>query len=76
MFLYTALKPHDKLNIVWVTMWLPEKPTGDAPVYVQIADALASLDEATLLRLEHDLASLIAGLAADAEAAQVPLAQL
>jgi DNA-binding MarR family transcriptional regulator len=38
--------------------------------------ALASLDEATLARLEQDLSSLIAALAADEAAAAVPLAQL
>ena len=41
-----------------------------------LPDALASLDEAALLRLEQDLGRLIAELAADDEAAQVPLAQL
>ncbi|MCD2519586.1 MarR family winged helix-turn-helix transcriptional regulator [Massilia sp. G4R7] len=41
-----------------------------------LPDALASLDEATLLRLEQDLGRLIAELAADDEAAQLPLAQL
>lgn len=41
-----------------------------------LPDALASLDEATLLRLEQDLGRLIAELAADDEAAKVPLAQL
>ena len=41
-----------------------------------LPDALASLDEATLLRLEQDLGRLIAELAADEEAAQVPLSQL
>ncbi|MFC5510038.1 MarR family winged helix-turn-helix transcriptional regulator [Massilia jejuensis] len=38
--------------------------------------ALASLDEATLHRLEADLACLIARLAADESAAQLPLGQL
>jgi DNA-binding MarR family transcriptional regulator len=41
-----------------------------------LPEALASLDPATLQRLEADLARLIALLAADAEGAQVPLAQL
>ncbi|QOL48743.1 hypothetical protein [Massilia litorea] len=37
---------------------------------------MSSLDAATLERLEADLASLIAVLAADEVGAQVPLAQL
>ncbi|TFW32138.1 MarR family winged helix-turn-helix transcriptional regulator [Massilia horti] len=41
-----------------------------------LPDALASLDKATLERLEHDLARLIEVLAADEAAAKVPLAQL
>ena len=41
-----------------------------------LPDALASLDEETLRRLEQDLARLIEVLAADPESAQVPLAQL
>jgi DNA-binding MarR family transcriptional regulator len=41
-----------------------------------LPDALCSLDAATLERLEADLASLIALLAADEAGAQVPLAQL
>jgi DNA-binding MarR family transcriptional regulator len=41
-----------------------------------LPDALSSLDAATLERLEADLASLIALLAADEDSAQVPLAQL
>ncbi|WP_305822205.1 MarR family winged helix-turn-helix transcriptional regulator [Massilia brevitalea] len=40
-----------------------------------LPDALASLDAATLARLEHDLAMLIARLAADEADAQVPLGQ-
>lgn len=40
-----------------------------------LPDALASLDEATLARLEGDLATLIALLAVDETAAQVPLGQ-
>ena len=38
-----------------------------------LPDALASLDEATLARLEHDLAALIRVLAADEADAQTPL---
>jgi len=41
-----------------------------------LPDALSSLDEATLRRLEQDLGSLITLLAADEAGAQVPLAQL
>jgi hypothetical protein len=41
-----------------------------------LPEALSSLDAATLERLEADLASLIAVLAADEVGAQVPLAQL
>ena len=41
-----------------------------------LPDALSSLDEATLHRLEADLARLIALLAHDADGAQVPLAQM
>lgn len=41
-----------------------------------LPEALASLDPETLERLEADLARLIALLAADAESAQVPLAQI
>jgi DNA-binding MarR family transcriptional regulator len=41
-----------------------------------LPDALSSLDEATLDRLEHDLGKLIALLEADEAGAKVPLAQL
>jgi DNA-binding MarR family transcriptional regulator len=41
-----------------------------------LPDALASLDEETLARLEHDLGKLIKALAADEAGASVPLAQL
>jgi DNA-binding MarR family transcriptional regulator len=41
-----------------------------------LPDALASLDAATLARLEQDLGRLIEVLQADTESAQVPLAQL
>ncbi len=41
-----------------------------------LPDALASLDRATLERLDHDLGLLIAALGVDERAAQVPLAQL
>ncbi|MFC5478504.1 MarR family winged helix-turn-helix transcriptional regulator [Massilia suwonensis] len=41
-----------------------------------LPDALSSLDEATLRRLEQDLGRLITLLAADEAGAQVPLAQL
>ena len=41
-----------------------------------LPDALASLDEATLQRLERDLAVLIQRLAADERAAKIPLGQL
>jgi len=40
-----------------------------------LPDALASLDADTLARLEHDLALLIARLATDEAAGQVPLGQ-
>ena len=40
-----------------------------------LPDALASLDAATLARLEHDLAMLIVRLAADEADAHVPLGQ-
>jgi hypothetical protein len=41
-----------------------------------LPEALASLDAATLARLEQDLGRLIEVLQADTESAQVPLAQL
>jgi DNA-binding MarR family transcriptional regulator len=41
-----------------------------------LPDALSSLDAATLQRLEADLARVIDALAVDADAAQVPLAQI
>jgi DNA-binding MarR family transcriptional regulator len=41
-----------------------------------LPDALSSLDEATLQRLEADLGRLIALLAADEAAAQLPLGQM
>jgi DNA-binding MarR family transcriptional regulator len=41
-----------------------------------LPDALASLDEETLARLERDLGKLIKALAADEAGASVPLAQL
>lgn len=47
-----------------------------APFAGVLPEALASLDEETLTRLEQDLAQLIAVLAADPASAQVPLAQL
>ena len=45
-----------------------------APFSGVLPDALASLDEHTLLRLEHDLATLITVLRADESAANTPLA--
>lgn len=39
-----------------------------------LPEALAELDEVTLKRLERDLAKLIAGMAADAKGARIPLA--
>jgi len=58
-------------------------PAGEAllaraplPFAGVLPQALASLDAATLQRLEQDLARLIAVLAADPSSAQVPLAQL
>ncbi len=41
-----------------------------------LPEALAGLDDATLLRMEQDLARLIGELGADEENAKVPLAQL
>jgi DNA-binding MarR family transcriptional regulator len=41
-----------------------------------LPEALASLDEASLLRLESDLAKVIKALKADDRAASIPLAQL
>jgi DNA-binding MarR family transcriptional regulator len=41
-----------------------------------LPDALQALDPQTLARLEHDLGKLIAVLAADESAGEVPLAQL
>jgi hypothetical protein len=41
-----------------------------------LPDALASLDRATLARLEQDLGKLIGRLEADEASAHVPLAQL
>ena len=38
--------------------------------------ALAALDEATLTRLDHDLATLLEQLQADERAARIPLAQM
>lgn len=50
--------------------------TAPGPFAGVLPDALASLDEATLARLEADLAKLIEALAADEEGASVLLAQL
>lgn len=57
-------------------------PTADAvlqrapqPFVGVLPDALASLDAATLARLEHDLDALIARLAADETDAHVPLGE-
>jgi DNA-binding MarR family transcriptional regulator len=50
--------------------------TAPGPFAGVLPDALASLDEATLARLEVDLAKLIEALAADEEGANVLLAQL
>jgi DNA-binding MarR family transcriptional regulator len=50
--------------------------TAPGPFAGVLPDALASLDEATLARLEQDLGRLIEALAADEEGGQVPLAQL
>ncbi|MEO7496184.1 MAG: MarR family winged helix-turn-helix transcriptional regulator [Massilia sp.] len=47
-----------------------------APFAGVLPDALAGLDAATLARMEADLARLIALLAADPAAAEVPLADL
>jgi DNA-binding MarR family transcriptional regulator len=41
-----------------------------------LPEALASLDQKTLKRLETDLAKLIVELKADERAAQIPLAEL
>lgn len=46
-----------------------------APLAGVLPNALASLDEATLLRLEHDLSRLIGVLDADEDAARIPLSQ-
>lgn len=51
---------------------LQRAPTPFAGV---LPGALASLDPATLVRLEHDLSLLIGALAADDSSARVPLAQ-
>jgi DNA-binding MarR family transcriptional regulator len=50
--------------------------TAPGPFAGVLPDALASLDEATLARLEADLAKLIEALAADEAGANVLLAQL
>ncbi|MGJ9416510.1 MarR family winged helix-turn-helix transcriptional regulator [Massilia sp. CMS3.1] len=62
---------------------LRAQPAADAllarapmPFAGVLPDALSSLDQATLQRLEADLARLITLLAADESAAQVPLAQI
>ena len=47
-----------------------------APFAGVLPDALGSLDEATLARLERDLGTLIGLLEADERSAKVPLAQL
>jgi len=47
-----------------------------APFTGVLPQALLKIDPRTLVRLERDLASLIAGLGADSEAAQKPLGQL
>lgn len=47
-----------------------------APFAGVLPDALAGLDMATLVRLEQDLGTLIAALAADAASAGTPLADL
>ena len=47
-----------------------------APFSGVLPDALAGLDGATLNRLEQDLATLIAALAADESSAATPLAEL
>ena len=44
-----------------------------APLAGVLPNALATLDEATLLRLEHDLATLIARLDVDEAAGKIPL---
>jgi DNA-binding MarR family transcriptional regulator len=50
--------------------------TAPGPFAGVLPDALASLDDATLARLEQDLARLIEVLAADEDGAKVPLSQL
>ena len=54
---------------------LQRAPAPFAGVLPDALDALASLDAATLARLEHDLAMLIVRLAADEADAHVPLGQ-
>ena len=46
-----------------------------APLAGVLPNALATLDDATLLRLEKDLATLIARLDADEDAGKIPLSQ-
>jgi DNA-binding MarR family transcriptional regulator len=46
-----------------------------APLAGVLPNALATLDESTLLRLEHDLGTLIAQLDADEAAGKIPLGQ-
>lgn len=46
-----------------------------APLAGVLPSALAALDDATLLRLEQDLGTLIARLDADEEAGKIPLSQ-
>lgn len=47
-----------------------------APLAGVLPQALAGLDEATLVRLEHDLGELIRALAADRRAATIPLGRV
>jgi DNA-binding MarR family transcriptional regulator len=68
----------DRRNVALYVLPEAEALLARAPVPFAgvLPDALASLDEETLKRLEQDLGRLIAVLAADPASAQVPLAQL
>lgn len=77
-FVAAAREGVDRRNVALRVLPPGQEVLGRAPQPFSgvLPDALGSLDESTLLRLEQDLGRLIAVLGADAEGAGVPLAQL
>jgi DNA-binding MarR family transcriptional regulator len=77
-FVAAAREGSDRRNVALRVLPPGEEVLQRAPQPFSgvLPDALSSLDDATLLRLEQDLGRLITVLGADPDSARVPLAQL